>query len=118
MGCCLIGSSSSYDDGGGDSCVSASGGGDRPQNPDPKNFRIENSSQVGQWLIVIVEYPNCTNYEGLKILVYEDTTLEQLEQQGHIDPHFAKNKRWRTPFARFEPTIKGWDAAYRFCRGK
>jgi hypothetical protein len=28
-----------------------------------------------------------------------------------IDPHFAKNTFYFSPFARFEPTQKGWDMA-------
>ena len=81
-------------------------------NPDPTNFVIGKSLPIGRFLLVEVEYPDCTNYEGRKIMVYENVTLQDLKKQGHLDPHFAENKKFHSPIARFEPTSKGWDMAY------
>jgi len=90
--------------------------GDYPKrnlNPDPSNYKIIDSIQFENALVVSIKYPNCTNYEGNKILVYLNTTLEELKAQKHIDPHFFESKKFKAPFARFEPTMLGWEAALR-----
>jgi len=79
-------------------------------NPDPKNYKILSSQVIEGFLIVEVKYFDCTNYEGRKIMLY-DTTLEELESQKYIDPHFSDNKSFISPIARFEPTPKGWFCA-------
>ncbi len=87
---------------------------DRPTrlpNPDPKNFEIVRSERHGSFLLVEVIYPDCTNYEGRKILLYEGVTLERLMDQGSIDPHFSENPNFASPIARFVPTEEGWDMA-------
>jgi hypothetical protein len=58
-----------------------------------------------------MKYLDCTNYEGIKILLFTDTTLSQLHKQKVIDPHFSDNKTIKSPFARFEPTPFGWSTA-------
>lgn len=56
-------------------------------NPDPKNCRIVNhlgisdDAGVERYLVVRVEYPDCTTFEGKKILVYEGTDLGALYLQ-------------------------------------
>ena len=80
-------------------------------NPDPKNYVIEKLQMIGDYLVVEITYPDCTNYEGRKILVYENVTAKQLRKQKSIDPHFASNKRFHSPIARFEPTEYGWELA-------
>lgn len=77
-------------------------------NPDPNNYKIKRSSSLHGNLLVEVNYPDCTNYEGNKILLYRETTLKQLKKQKHIDPHFARSKKFKSPVARFEPTKRGW----------
>ena len=81
------------------------------KNPDPKNWSIKEHVQINSFLIIKINYPDCTNYEGNKILVFENTTMEELMKQKMIDPHFSGNKKFLSPFARFEPTEKGWEAA-------
>jgi hypothetical protein len=76
-------------------------------NPDPWNCYIKGSEQLGDMLVVEVVYPDCTTFEGHKILVYENVTVEDLDKQKHLDPHFASNKRFHSPIARFEPTALG-----------
>jgi len=83
-------------------------------NPNPQNFNIVQTLQIKDSLIVDVVYPDCTNYEGHKILVYRNTTIDKLTKQGTIDPHFSNNKTKLSPFARFEPTPVGWQAAVQF----
>lgn len=85
-------------------------------NPDPANYKLLAHEQVGEHVIVKIKYPDCTNYEGVKILVYENFTLFKLLQQGQIDPHFSDNSFLHSPIARFEPTERGWRWAVRFCK--
>lgn len=85
-------------------------------NPNPKHFRIISHHQNGKYLLVMVNYPDCTNYEGNKVLLYENVWLEDLLSQNSVDPHFSHNKRMYSPIARFVPTIKGWDMAIKFIK--
>lgn len=78
-------------------------------NPDPYNWIIKDSWKNGKYLLVDITYPDCTNYEGRKIMLYEGVTLEELKEQRTIDPHFSSNKRYFSPIARFEPTFEGWE---------
>lgn len=79
-----------------------------PRNPDPHKYEIIDSISINNFLIVIIKYPNCTNYEGKKILVYRNCTIEQLKNQAEgIDPHFCRKKYPKSPIARFEPTKEG-----------
>jgi len=104
-----------------------------PGNPDPSNYEIleawwcSNSEGIpGEpsdfatngvyWLVLKVKYPGCTNFEGIKILVYRDVTLKQLKEQKLIDPHFSDKIGWKSPIARFKPTKQGWELAKKFCR--
>lgn len=81
------------------------------QNPDPRNYVIARAESVGLHLVVEIIYPDCTNYEGRKVLLFENVTLVQLLRQKAIDPHFSKNQQMRSPMARFEPTERGWALA-------
>jgi hypothetical protein len=81
-------------------------------NPNPLRFEIERCIQCGKALVIKVRYPDCTNYEGLKIMVYKDATMFELrDQKLGIDPHFSQSTRAKSPFARFEPTARGWKEA-------
>lgn len=85
-------------------------------NPNPSNFVIEKSSQIMNFLILQVRYPDCTNYEGRKILVYKGVTEETLleRNKGTIDPHFSNNPKFFSPIARFVPDNDGWTMAKSF----
>lgn len=83
-------------------------------NPDPENWKIVKSEAVGWYLVVKIKYPDCTNFEGNKILVFEDISLSSLKSQKLIDPHFFKSKKYKSPIARFEPTDRGWNMAIDF----
>lgn len=37
-------------------------------NPDPNNYEILREEQLGKYLIMVIKYPDCTNYEGKKYL--------------------------------------------------
>lgn len=80
-------------------------------NPDPLNYEILRSQQVGRHLVVEVKYLDCTNYEGRKIMVYSNLTISNLILQKVVDPHFTVSDKFRSPIARFEPTDRGWKLA-------
>ena len=80
-------------------------------NPDPANFVIKDIVEVGSYLVARIHYPDCKNYEGNKIMVYENTTKEQLKSVERLDPHFCERLGCISPVARFVPTEQGWDAA-------
>lgn len=80
-------------------------------NPNPKNYKIIKAEEVNGNLVIMINYPDCTNYEGNKILVYRHTRLTTIVNMVDIDPHFSENKLG--PIARFEPTQLGWIMAIR-----
>lgn len=85
-------------------------------NPDPQNFEVMTVKIKGDYAIVSVKYPDCTNYEGNKLLVFEGVTEAEIRGWTFIDPHFCEGDH-PTPIARFEPTIKGWGLAVCMCQG-
>jgi len=87
-----------------------------PPNPDPLNYRVEQAEQHGEYLLVKIHYPDCTNYEGNKILVFKGVTPIDLLKQRAIDPHFFQHKDVASPVARFVPTDEGWAMAWKFVK--
>ena len=79
--------------------------------PDTNKWVINKSIMIGKYLLIDITYPNCTNYEGKKFLLFENILKEDLVKQKKIDPHFFNNKNYYSPIARFEPTKKGWEMA-------
>jgi len=84
------------------------------QNPNPFVFVIEKIVQIGRYTIAQVHYPNCTNYEGRKILLWHGHTLQNIKRLKAIDPHFSEDSF--APIARFEPTIRGWKMAEKMAK--
>jgi hypothetical protein len=82
----------------------------RPEAPDKTNFNIIKLEQVNYNVVIWVNYPNCTNYEGNKICVYKNTDFYDFVNIRILDPHFSKDETL-SPFARFEPTENGWKMA-------
>ena len=76
-------------------------------NPNSYNYKILDYYHINGNLVVKINYPECRNYEGNKILVFKGVTLKKLLRQKRIDPHFSRNKKYISPFARFEPTKEG-----------
>ena len=112
MGLRLFGSSSSLDKA--DPCNNDSVS--NSVNPDPSNYTILNFEVVNGFLIIFIKYHDCTNYEGVKILLFNnDVTIEKLKSQRKIDPHFSENKNYYSPIARFEPTEEGFGIAKILC---
>ena len=88
------------------SCTSTVVYKERPGNPNPTNFKIEKLGEVGDWVYTEVRYPDCTNFEGLKVLVFYKVPAEDIMRAKEIDPHFCDNTHIK-PIARFEPTEFG-----------
>lgn len=84
-----------------------------PLNPNPKNFEFIKVEQFCGHVVAKIKYPNCTNYEGNKILVFKNKTKEEILNLTEIDPHFNKDEY--APFARLEPTNEGWLMAIHLC---
>ena len=59
--------------------------------------------------MIEVNYPDCTNYEGRKILIFKGCSYHDIVAQKELDPHFSDSKKL-SPFMRIEPTEKGWAA--------
>ena len=85
-------------------------------NPNPSNFVIERAELMGKFIVVKIYYPDCTNYEGRKILVYKNIRLNEIIKSAALDPHFCDDKTHISPIARFEPMTRGWRYAVSFCR--
>lgn len=80
-------------------------------NPNPVKFKIVRNEYLSPFTLLWVNYPNCVNYEGNKILVFRGDP-DFIVNVSFLDPHFAEGKRL---IARFVPTEDGWDMARRFC---
>ena len=84
-------------------------------NPNPCNFQIVQCESVGHFVAALVRYPECLNFEGQKILVFENVSVEMIKSLDSIDPHFCDSDH-PSPVARFVPTRKGWSYAIQFCK--
>ena len=78
--------------------------------PNPSIFVIKKHIEQNGHTIIWINYPNCKNYEGNKIILFKNTTFSQIESLSEIDPHFTELHTIK-PFARFEPTKEGWKIA-------
>lgn len=92
--------------------------------PDPFDWEILESQEVGKHLVLKVKYPNCKKcaFEGTKILVYLNTAPITALKWKKIDPHFRngpfKTNEAPSPAARFPATNEGWQDAIEYCKGK
>lgn len=86
---------------------------DDPPNPDPTNFKIRKIEKIGDYLWVLVNYPNCNTYGGNKILIFKGITIRRLKMYGILDPHFSESGL--TPIARFRPDPEGVRLSFKFC---
>ena len=88
-----------------------------PPNPNPRSYEVLEAHRVGRALVVRVRYHGCTTFEGVKVLLYTDVSLEELLAPQHIDPHFSEDRRLPSPVARFEPSQSGWELALAVAKG-
>lgn len=83
----------------------------KPGEPDPTDWVILRKARYNDLMIVEIQYPDCKNYEGKKILVMPRDKYVKAKRTGVLDPHFTEDKYI---LARFEPTERGWNWAHIF----
>lgn len=94
--------------------------------PDSENYEVQEVAQVGNHLVLKVNYPNCKkcSYEGQKVMVYLNVTALQALKWKKLDPHFTDPKTIRKateapgPSARFPASDEGWKDALAYARSK
>lgn len=69
--------------------------------PNPSKFTVEQVIQGKDLHLVIAKYPDATNYEGTKVMVYKGAYKEISTR----DPHFYEDEG--SPIARFKPSAEG-----------
>lgn len=74
-------------------------------NPSPSHWTLLDKVEFINSYVLKVKYNNCTNFEGIKIMVYKG----QYVPVKVLDPHF--NNTENSPIARFKPDMKGWTLA-------
>ncbi len=84
-------------------------------NPNPYNHSVSDYLVIGNAVVMKVVYPDCKNYEGTKIMVYDKTMLDNLYNGDSLDPHFCDDCKL-SPLARFKPDDEGWAWAINFCQ--
>jgi hypothetical protein len=55
--------------------------------------------------VLKVQYSGCTNFEGVKVMVFRGT----YRKRNYLDPHF--DETGQSPIARFRPDAEGWQMA-------
>lgn len=76
-------------------------------NPSPTRWELVERVQFKNAHVLKVRYLDCTNFEGLKIMVYKGS----YKKRKILDPHFESGKDLSSPIARFRPTRDGWNMA-------
>lgn len=74
-------------------------------NPSPSNWTLLKAAEFKNGYVLRVKYNGCTNFEGVKVMVYKGG----YSHSRLLDPHFSDDTN--SPFARFRPTNEGWEAA-------
>ncbi len=70
-------------------------------NPDPSRYEILRKVHFKNATLLLIQYKDCTNFEGCKVLVYEGIYNPQPGEP--IDPHFQSEDI--SPIARFRPDL-------------
>lgn len=74
-------------------------------NPSPDRWELLEKYIGAKGYALKVRYTGCTNYEGVKVMVYEGAYLPRKS----LDPHFQPDNN--APIARFRPDETGWRRA-------
>jgi len=79
-------------------------------NPDPQNFKIIKTKTIGIHSLIYVNFPDCKNYGGDKILLIVGMTNKEIRKLKKLDPHFHDGQPIGEPYivARFTPTKADW----------
>lgn len=79
-------------------------------NPSLSNWGLLDIAEFKNGYVLKVRYFDCTNYEGVKIMVYRG----RYTPTCLLDPHF--NPGMNSPIARFAPTTEGWNMAIKLAK--
>jgi hypothetical protein len=71
-------------------------------NPDPTHWTLLEVDQYAHGYVLTVKYHDCTNFEGVKVMVYKGLYLNKIKS---LDPHFTDDPI--SPIARFRPDAEG-----------
>lgn len=71
------------------------------KNPCPENWELVGKIDYPDSYVLVAKYHGCTNFEGLKVMVYRG----KYKHQKSLDPHFSDSDD--SPIARFKPTPEG-----------
>lgn len=74
-------------------------------NPDPARWTLLDCVVYPGAYVLKVRYHDCTNFEGVKVMVYRGT----YSPRRSLDPHFYEGDD--APIARFRPDKEGWNNA-------
>lgn len=87
----------------------------RSGEPDPFKYIIKRTvrSPDGKYVLAEVNYPNCVNFAGNKILLIKTDMMTFLGRNS-LDPHFLEEGNDMEIMARFRPTEEGWRAARKY----
>lgn len=97
------------------SCGDTRGPVQDPRNPDPHRFHINRIYEIADVTVVDVTYPNCTTFDGRKILVFDGHCMALLKVARVLDPHFLSSN---TLIARLRPDAAGMRLLDRITGGK
>lgn len=89
-------------------------------NPNPEKFTILRELYVNGYLILVVHYPDCINYEGKKMMVYQGFANSKdliNYNNGTLDPHFSSIGKG-SPIARFKPTEESLELVFKMIGAK
>lgn len=78
--------------------------------PRPYRYTIKEMKRLGGFIVAWLNYPDCTNYGGDKIVLYSLQDWFDATTENKLDPHFLKDAP--SPLARFEPTRRGLELAF------
>lgn len=76
-----------------------------PPNPSPFHWKLVDKAESVKGYVLKVMYLGCTNFEGMKIMVFRG----KYEPRFCLDPHFSEYDT--SPVARFRPDAEGWKLA-------
>ena len=74
-------------------------------NPSPSRWSLLEKAEYNGGYVLRVWYHDCTNFEGVKVMVYKG----RYTPLATLDPHFYDGDD--APFARFRPDKDGGEAA-------
>lgn len=74
-------------------------------NPSPDRWELLEKCECSNAYALRVRYLDCTNFEGVKVMVYRG----KYAPRRSLDPHFYDSPD--APIARFRPDAAGWATA-------